>query len=425
MIISKVNKSGIGHEIGLLPGDHLIGINNFPINDIIDYRYHIADEFIELRVERSGELFTVELEKDPDEELGLEFEPVKYRHCGNKCIFCFIDQNPDNLRANLYFKDEDFRLSFLHGNYVTLSNTSRKDLERIVQQRLSPLYVSVHTTDSRLRSVMLGRNSDDALLEKLTFLTRNNIEIHTQVVLCPGINDGNRLIDTVERLSRLQPGVQSVAIVPVGLTKYRENLPLISPVTEDLALQTIDTIEALAGKYKGMWDSHFVYLADEFYIKAAQPLPASSRYDEFPQYENGVGMMRYFLDNFAEQARQFPRKIRQRSNINIVTAALAQTYIENNILSVLNKIENLAASLTVVKNKFYGDNITVTGLMAGQDICTSCSTLSNIDMYILPKNCLNGDGLTIDDWTVDDLTDRLSTHVEVIDMDFRRLLRKL
>ena len=425
MVIKTIRKLSIAEEIGLIPGDRLIKINGHRINDIIDYRYQIADDFLEIDLERDCELFTIELEKDPDEELGLEFETIKYRNCGNKCIFCFIDQNPKNLRTNLYFKDEDFRLSFLHGNFVTLTNTTQKDLDRIVEQRLSPLYVSVHATDPYIRSFMLGLKKDDALLDKLSYLISNHIDIHAQIVLCPCINDKSNLIATVKRLYQFRPGLRSVAIVPVGLTKHRQHLYPIAPLDTTLALRTIQEIDALAEEYKSTADTYFVYLADEFYIKAAMPLPNSSRYEEFPQYENGVGMMRYFIDDFEEQAVNFPTKVKQTTTINLITAPLARTYIEQVVVSHLNKIDNLSVNLTEVKNKFYGENVTVTGLMTGQDIYDTCKTLRNIDAHILPGNCLNSDGLTIDDWTIDDITRKLATRIEVIDTDFTELLGRL
>lgn len=425
MIISKVHKDSIAEDIGLKIGDRLVSINGNSIDDIIDYRYHASDEYIEIAIDRDEHSFIVDIEKDPDEELGLDFEPVKYRSCGNKCIFCFIDQNPDNLRSNLYFKDEDFRLSFLHGNYVTLTNTTQKDLDRIVAQRLTPLYVSVHATNPTLRSFMLGIKREDKLLEKLDFLIRHHIEIHTQIVLCPGINDGDHLIRTVEDLYQRRPGISSVAIVPVGLTRHRHKLYQLNSISRHHASHTIDTVESLAARFKRESGSHFVHLADEFYILAERDFPLSERYEGFQQYENGVGMMRYFLDEFEKQISDFPAKLKNPTKINLVTAALASTTINSIVIPELNKIKNLSATSTVVRNLFYGDSVTVTGLMTGIDIYDNCSKLTDVDIHLLPGNCLNVDGLTLDDWTIDKLKQKLKTDVQYVNIDYADFLQKL
>ncbi len=425
MIIEKVEPFSIAEEIELQPGDELIAINNETIRDIIDYRFHIADEMVTLLVRRGDEQFEVAIEKEPDEDLGLSFIPMKYRSCGNKCVFCFVDQNPDHLRSNLYFKDEDYRLSFLHGNYVTMTNISRNDLQRIVTQRLSPLYISVHATDLSVRKKMLGLRNDDRLLEKIAYLAQHRIDIHAQIVLCPGFNDGSVLMRTLDDLQQFYPQLKTVAIVPVGLTRHRDRLFPLKPVDRHIAKSVIQATEPYAESCLVNHGSRFVYLADEFYLKAGQPIPVAERYENFDQYENGVGMLRYFMDEFNEQISLFPTEIASSKKVRLVTAKLAAPYLLETVKLALNRVNNLHVDVTIITNYFYGDNIRVTGLLTGRDVIDQLKYLPTYDLIVLPSNCLNTDGVMLDDLQPADLEAQLGQKVVVLGLDFSELFAYL
>ena len=425
MIIKQVEEDSIACDLGLRPGDRLHKINDREIHDIIDYRFYVSDEELDITVVRNGEEQLYLVEKEADEELGITFEGIQYKCCGNKCIFCFVDQNPDNLRKDLYFKDEDFRLSFLHGNYVTLTNIRDADLERIVEQRLTPLYVSVHAVDPHVRRRMLGIRRDDKLLEKIDYLTKNRIEIHAQIVLCPEINDEDVLRETIEKLNAFHPWLKSIAIVPVGLTRHRNGLHPLKAMTRSSAASLIDWIDSLAGASFRKMDSHFIYLADEIYLLANRDIPPAARYDEFHQYENGVGMLRYFMDDFAEQSGEFPRSIPSEHSLRLVTGELAHAFIDGTVVPRLNEIDKLSVDSVAVKNNFYGDSVKVSGLLTGSDIFESLKNKEQVDMVLLPRNCINHNGLFLDDWTIDMLEERLGLPVRIMSLDFTELLTEL
>ncbi len=393
-------------------GDDLVAINNHLVKDVLDFRFHVASEDVELQVVRGGEETIYEVEKDHEDDLGLQFEELEIRFCGNDCPFCFVDQNPSGMRSSLYFRDEDFRLSFLSGHYVTLTNLSRRDMDRIVEQQLSPLFVSVHATDPEVRRFLFGISHDDRLLEKLTFLTQRGIEIHTQVVLCPEVNDGTVFHRTVSELADFRPHLRSVSVVPLGLTGHRQGLTKLKSVTPAYAAECIDTVDRYADEYKTDSQEHFVYASDEFYLMAGRPLPPVGRYDGFYQIENGVGMVRFMLDEFEKSARSFPDKLELPQKAIIVTAALAAPVLRDAILPRLNQVENFEAELVVVENEFYGKSIHVTGLLTGQDIYRQLRDRDLGDKVFLPHSCVKDDHLFLDDWTVAQISERLGKPVE-------------
>jgi len=421
MIVQHIGNDSIAAESGIQIGDDVVAINDQKIRDIIDYRYFISDEILQLEIIRAGKSLFFDIEKEADEDLGISFKPIQYKCCGNKCIFCFIDQNPPNLRPNLYFKDEDFRLSFLHGNYVTLTNISKADLQRIVTQRLSPLYVSVHAINPAVRSYLLGLKKDDRLLEKIKFLTENHIELHAQIVLCPTINDWEILDQTIFELAKFYPDLKSIAIVPVGLTKHRATLATLKAADAEYSKQIIQKYDPIADQFKQQFDNYFLYLADEFYLSADVPIPETNRYEDFYQYENGVGMMRNFMDLFFEQSKFFPKSIKKSQRIQIVTAELAQPFFEKTIIPRLNAINGLTATLAVVKNFFYGTSVKVTGLLTGSDIFNQLKNREPHDLVILPENLLNVDGLLLDDWTVNELEQKLNLPIKAMGLNFSEL----
>lgn len=424
MKIIEIASNSLAEKYGFLAGDKVTHVNGNLIRDEIDWRFYSSDDLLQIKFQRGGINHEITIEKNPEDLLGITFDEIRYRCCGNKCIFCFIDQNPKNLRSSLYLKDEDFRLSFIYGNYVTLTNLSRSDARRIVMQRLSPLYVSVHAVDLKVRQKLLGIRHDDHLLSKILYLTRNGIEIHVQIVLCPGYNDGEILADTISKLSRFYPELRSIAIVPVGLTKHREGLPYLNPVTPPFASKIINWGEEQAQQYYERWQNYFIYLADEFYLQAGIPFPAEQRYDDFPQIENGVGMTRNFMDLFESTAAEFPSKLENPRSITLVTGKLAEPIIRSLVLERLNKIKNLAVNLVPVSNHFFGSSVTVSGLLTGQDIFHALSGTITGDEIYLPENCLNYNNLFLDDWRIENLEHRLRKRVKVIHTNFMELFEK-
>ena len=424
MKILKISKGGFAEELGLLPGDDIKSINGRLIKDTIDFQFWGNDDLIEMVVQRGNDEYLYEIEDGIEGDFGAEFDQMKYKCCGNKCIFCFVDQNPKELRSSLYFKDEDYRLSFLYGNYVTLTNTSKQNLKRIAEQRLSPLYISVHAINVDVRKKMLGLKGDDHLLEKIKFLYENRIEMHAQVVLCPGINDGPILNETINTLSEFYPYVKTVAVVPVGLTKHRKELFQIKPVDKKLALNIIEWSDKLSQKFYGEFGSNFIYIADEFYLMSGQKLPDAQRYEDFAQIENGVGLTREFLDEFQNDRKSFPKKVKPQK-WTVVTGEMASTFFSSEIIPELNKIEGLDVQLKVIKNEFYGGGVTVSGLLVGQDIASQCKNNDLGDVLILPPNCLNYNRLFLDDWDIDKLHDKLDVLIRQPQVGFLELLENI
>jgi putative radical SAM enzyme (TIGR03279 family) len=421
MKIIQIENDGTGAEMGLQIGDRILRINGRPVRDVLDYRFLIAEEDVEMEVLRGDENVIYEIEKDMDDLLGVELEDLKIRHCGNDCPFCFVDQNPKGMRSAMYFRDEDFRLSFLSGHYVTLTNLSKADMERIVWQRLSPLFVSVHATEPSVRKFLFGIQHDDGLMEKLEFLTDNGIELHTQIVLCPEINDGAVLKKTIWDLAKFLPNLKSVSIVPVGLTKHRDELFKFKPVTNEYAARLLDTADGYAAEFYKQIGEYFVYSSDEFYIMAGISLPTAERYDGFYQRENGVGMVRFMLDDFELQRERFPHQLSRPRSASFVTATLASRVMADEILPALNRVKNFEARLEVVENNFYGDSIRITGLLTGQDIFDHLSKCNLGDVIFLPGNCLKDDRIFLDDWTIDGLGEKLQRPVFALDNDFCRV----
>lgn len=423
MKIKSVEKGSLADKHSIRPGDEIQKINNSPIEDLIDYKFQSSDEILNLRIkDKSGRIRGVRIVKKTDQDLGLTFEEKKYRGCGNKCIFCFVYQLPQGLRKALYFKDEDYRLSFLHGNFITLTNLSEQDIQRIIKQRLSPLYVSVHSSDESLRKKMLGNPKAPDILPLIHRLTVNRIELHTQIVLCPQINDGLHLEKTVFDLSTFYPQVKSLAIVPVGLTKYRMGLPRLKPVDREYSRKLIKSVKHWQSYFRRKFKSNFVYVADEFYLLAGLDIPPKKYYDEFYQIENGVGMVREFLDNFNKQGRLLPRRLKNKLSLTLITGALADKFLRGHILRRLEQIKCLNVNLLPVKNNFLGKSVTVTGLLSGGDILKTLRKSNHADLVMLPPNCLNSDGFFLDDLKPSDLKKELGTKIVIGSYDLVKSL---
>ncbi len=411
--ITKIHPNSIASDLEIRAGDRVVMVNNKAVHDTLDFRYHAAEETIDLLIQRKNEQILFEIEKEFNEDIGIEFEAMKMKTCGNNCVFCFVYQNPKGMRRALYFKDEDYRFSFLYGHYVTLTTVKRKELERIVEQKLSPLYISVHATEERTRKLLLGIKRDDHLLEKISFLVKGGIELHAQIVLCPGINDGVIFDQTVNDLKSFYPGVRSIAVVPVGLTRHRDKLYNLRLHSMDELRQMIKYTNDFRRRLRSELGNSFIYLADEFFIKARKPLPDTNYYDAFFQIENGVGEFRYMIDKFEQESFQLPDKMASPCRISWVTGTLAAGNLDKYILSKLRKIRNMAIDCIPVKNNFYGHSIEVSGLLVGQDIYEQLKDRELGNYVFLPPRILNHDGLLLDNWSIDRLEKVLQTKVYV------------
>lgn len=412
--ITDVEPDSIAQELGIRPGSFILEINGKTIRDRLDSRFYGSEEQLEVLIRQEEEDLLFEIEKDADEDLGLVLEEMTMTSCGNRCVFCFVHQNPKGLRRALYFKDEDYRFSFMYGHYVTMTTMTQKDLDRIVEQRLSPLYISVHATEEKTRKYLLGIKQDDKLLRKIKFLTDNGITLHTQIVLCPDINDGAVFDRTVEDLKAFYPGVKSVAVVPVGLTRHRRNLPRLRVHRMDELRHMIRYTNEMRKKIKTELGDYFVYLADEFFIKAHTPLPETAYYDEFYQIENGVGEFRDMIDEFNRICPDLKKqKLTESLRITWVTGELAHRPLNECIIDPLREIKNLEIDLVPVKNMFYGNSVQVSGLLVGEDIYEQLCSRDLGDIILLPPRVLNEDNLFLDDWTTNDLEKKLNRPVHV------------
>jgi len=414
LIIEKVQAGSIAEELEIEPGDCLIAINGHIVRDIIDYQFHVADHEVLLEIAKpDGEHWELEVEKEGGEPLGLVFAPPVPAQCGNKCIFCFVHQLPRGLRSPLYVKDEDYRLSFLYGNYITLANIDAADLSRIKEQRLSPLYVSVHATDPAVREKMLGKRENIPVLEILGELAAARITMHAQVVLCPGINDGAILEGTVDDLASLSPWIASLAVVPVGLTSHRRGLPLLQPVTDDYAAKFVAFWQPRQRSLAERLGGPFLFLADEFYLKADLPFPHLDGYGDLPQLENGVGMIPLFLEEAREVlARATPRT---RCTVIVVTGESPYPYLVD-FLRALQEKTGVRFTPVPVKNLLFGNSVTVTGLVAGRDIVEALRGRELGDVALIPDVMLKeGAGVFLDDLTVGELEEALGIRVVVVE----------
>ena len=411
--VDAVASGGIGEAVGIRQGDVIEAINGESVRDPIDYRFHIAEETVEVVLRRGQDVIVVDIEKDTDDDLGVTLSEMPIIKCNNKCVFCFLHQMPRKMRKTLYYQDDDYRLSFLHGAYVTLTNLSDAEFQRIVEQRLSPMYISVHATDPDLRGTLLGRTEPVDVMERIGFLAKHNIQMHAQVVLCPGLNDGQHLKRTVFDLAQWYPSVASVGIVPLGLTRYRRNLPSLDPVTPEVALSCLDQARAWQGRLHRRFGVNFVYFGDEFYLMAGRRIPEAAHYDGFPLVENGVGMVRRFTDRFEAGFPALESLNCNRISMTLVTSVLGAGFIRP-MAERLNRIPWLAAHVVEVKNRFLGEGITVSGLLTGEDMLHALKTQwRETDVVVLPPNCISHHGLFLDDLTPNDLEQALKCRFSI------------
>jgi putative radical SAM enzyme (TIGR03279 family) len=412
-VIQDVEKGGIAENAGIKPGDILLKIDKTPISDVIDLMFCSSDSIRSIQFIHKGRKGAVRIPLSArSHPLGIKINDFRPRSCNNRCVFCFVHQLPPGLRKSLYFKDEDYRLSFLCGNYITAANLSEKDIRRIISQRLSPLYISVHATDRKLRMKLLGNDKIPDILPLLHRFKRQDIRFHVQIVLIPGWNDGKALQETLCDLESLHPALLSVAIVPVGLTAHRKNLPVLQPVTREYAREFLNIMKSRRERLEESYGRNFLFLSDEFYLLAGRRPPAYSQYDDIPQLENGVGMVADFYRGFASALRRLPLKIRPARKAALVTGLLGKKVLER-FAKRLNTINGLDLQILVVPSKLLGEGITVSGLMAGRDIIDVLRNHPGFDRYILPENCLNPDGVFLDDLTPSDIQKKTGCHIVV------------
>lgn len=416
-IIKDIVPGSIAEEMEIEPGDYLVSINDEEIKDILDYKFHIFDEYITLVIEKkNGEEWDLEIEKEANEDLGIIFPEQlieKPRSCANKCIFCFMDQLPDKVRNTLVFKDDDFRLSFITGNYVTLTNSGYKDLDRIIRYHLSPINISVHATDPEVRSMMLNNKTAYKVMEYIKYLTEHDIKINAQIVLCPNINDGKVLDKTIKELSEYAPNLQCIAIVPVGLTKYREGLYPLRVFDKEGASRTIDQINGWQAKFREKYGFNLVYLADEFYVKAEREIPEFKDYDDFPQLGDGIGMLAYFKKNFDSYLKRFkPKKVNKV--VSIASGKIVYNFMRARMDELEKKFEGLKINLYPIENTFFGPEITVTGLITGGDLITQLKDKELGEYLILCGDMLKDDAdIFLDDVTLDEVKEKLNIEIKV------------
>ncbi len=422
-IIKKVLPGSIAEELGMEPGDKLLQISDTDIEDIFDYQFLVQDEYIEVLIEKQdGEQWLLEIDKEFDEDLGIEFENGlmdQYRSCHNKCIFCFIDQMPKGMRNTLYFKDDDSRLSFLQGNYVTLTNMSDHDIDRIIRYNLSPINISFQTTNPELRCKMLRNRFAGEALKKVDKLYEAGILMNGQIVLCKGVNDGEELERSISDLAKYLPYLESVSVVPVGLSKYREGLYPLEPFTKEDAEKVLETIHKWQDKLYPEYGLHFIHASDEWYILAGKELPEADNYDGYIQYENGVGMLRMLIDE-VDDARTIAEKkgvlpCTMNREISMATGKLAYPYIKQFADRLMALCEGLKVHVYEITNEFFGEKITVSGLITGQDIIKQLKEQPLGEMLYLPENILrSGEEVFLDDLTISDVQNSLQVPLDIV-----------
>ena len=437
--IKNVRDGSIAWEMEIQSGDELLSINGEPVEDIFDYRYLTNEEYLEVLIRKpGGEEWELEIEKEFEEDLGLEFENGlmdEYHSCRNKCIFCFIDQMPEGMRETLYFKDDDSRLSFLQGNYVTLTNMDDRDIERIIRYRLSPINISFHTMNPKLRCEMLNNRFAGEALEKADRLYEAGISMNGQIVLCKGVNDGVELASSIGKLSGYLPYLESVSVVPVGLTRHREGLTRLLPFTREDARQVLELIHGWQEKLYREKGTHFIHASDEWYILAGQPIPEADTYDGYLQLENGVGMLRLLKDEVEEALKQLEEtpvtgetgalqgKDGHSRRLTIATGVLAAPFIKEQMDRIREKFPCVEARVIAVENTFFGEQITVAGLLTGQDLREQLKGRELGETLLLSGHMLrSGERVFLDDMTVAELEKALQVPITIVKSDGKALV---
>lgn len=418
ILVENIISGSPAADCGIRRGDQLLAINGIRPRDLISYRYLTATENTILKIRKqNGQVVTYEIKKDYDTDLGIIFSTNCFdgvKHCRNKCIFCFVDQLPCHLRSTLYEKDDDYRLSFLQGNYITLSNLKENEIARIINLKLSPLYISVHTTDPELRGKMLGLKGPAPVLDIISRFAREGITMHIQVVLCPDWNDGCVLERTINDLAAFWPQVASIGIVPVGLTKYRQHLPRLRSLTSLESRKLINKVSNFQKSFRKRNGVSFVYLADEFYLKARHPFPPYTQYDDFPQLENGIGQARLFYEDFRKLRSRLPRKVNRSRTLFLATSRYGAQVLFP-VVKRMQLIKNLDLRVITIPSTFFGPRITVTGLLTGQDLLWGLRDIRGEDV-LLPSILLRqGTSLFLDGMDVAEVERRSGCTIHLLD----------
>lgn len=416
--IKEVKPGSIGEEMEIEAGDFLLAVNGEEIEDIFDYQFLIEEEYVVLLIRKaSGEEWELEIEKDYTEDIGLVFENSlmdEYHSCHNKCMFCFIDQMPKGMRETLYFKDDDSRLSFLQGNYITLTNMSEKDIDRIIRFHLAPINISVHTTNPELRCKMLTNRFAGEALKKIDRLYEAEIPMNGQIVLCKGVNDGDELRRSIRDLLNYAPHMRSVSVVPVGLTKFRDGLYPLEPFEKKDAIEVLDIIHEYQKQAFEKYGIHFIHASDEWYILAGQEVPEADRYDGYIQYENGVGMVRMFRDDLEEALRHCLGGDQKR-RVTMVTAKLIYPTICWAAERIKTKYPNMDLQVVCITNHFFGERITVTGLLTATDILEQLKDRDLGDWIVMPSVVLKADeDIFLDDISLEDVQRTLQVPIHIV-----------
>lgn len=431
VIISKMNKTSKCYKLGVREGDELLNVNGNEIMDVLDYDFHMADGLVKMTFKcQDGSFKMIKANRN---NCGLEFETYlmdKQRHCKNKCIFCFIDQLPKGMRESLYFKDDDSRLSFLFGNYITLTNITEHEIERIISMHISPVNISVHTTNPELRVKMMKNKNAGKALEIIKRFADAGIQMNTQLVLCPGINDGDELRRSIEELSALYPAVGSIAAVPVGLTKFRDGLEKIEPYNEKTAAEVIDIIEEYSNRFRSELGNGIVYPADEFFIKANRKLPNADYYDGYPQIDNGIGMVRSLYDEFIDELEHNDSEPKN-GTVTVATGADVYPYISE-LCEKAEKKYGVKVNVKKIINNFFGETITVSGLITGGDLYEQLKDAEIGDCLLLPYSMISDytnqtehKNKFLDDMTVEELEKELNTKIVLNANDGGQLLKNI
>ena len=425
--IKAVEPGSIAEELELSPGDVLVSVNGQPVGDVFDYHYLINEEYLEILVRKpDGEEWELEIEKEYEDDLGIEFENGlmdDYRSCSNKCIFCFIDQLPKGMRETLYFKDDDSRLSFLQGNYVTLTNMSEDDVSRIITYHLEPINISFHTMNPELRCRMLHNRFAGEALKKADRFFEAGVTMNGQIVLCRGINDGEELDASIERLSGYLPHLQSVSVVPVGLTDHREGLYPLEPFTKEDAENVLDLIHDWQERLFRQHGTHFIHAGDEWYLLAEREIPEAETYDGYLQLENGVGMVRLFWDEVQEELERLPGDDRERS-VTIATGKLAAPVLQEAVGQIQAKYPGVQVQVIPVENRFFGKRITVAGLLTGQDLREQLAGRELFEELLLTEHMFkSGEQVFLDDMTREELSGALQVPVTIVKSDGKAFLQ--
>ena len=421
--ITSVLSRSRAAKAGIREGDILVSINGNGIRDVLDYRFYLTEREVELHLKRGESEYTVTVKKGEYDDIGLDFEtPLmdKKQRCKNKCIFCFIDQNPEGLRESLYFKDDDSRLSFLHGNYITLTNMNDSDIERIVKMRFSPINISVHTTNPALRVEMMKNKRAGEVLSYLDDFCRAGLNMCGQIVLCRGVNDGEELVRSMRDLSKYQPYMTSVSVVPAGMTKFRDGLYPLVDFTREEAAEVINAVNSFGDKLKEERGSRVFFVADEFYLKAGIEIPDKDYYEDYPQIENGVGMLRSFMDEFDIGKDDIAELLSFKGvrSLSVATGVASYPFIKSLADRIMSITDKVKISVYQIKNFFFGESITVSGLLTGKDIYGQLSGKELGDRLLIPSSALRaGEDIFLCGMTLGELSERLNTEIRVTEND--------